>query len=156
MVIFSPIVERVENSRHYVLLIFIALTALVMAGCSTTPISENDAGAAQEKHVYDYGREIRDQRPNTARVIFLRDKGFFGSFCTHVISINGTKAFALDAGESFVAYLDPGEYFFSMELGGGGCPNTVLSENAFLETDEVQLYRISAHSSYQFSFTRVR
>lgn len=141
--------------RHYLSLILIGLTALTMAGCHTTPISEEASDAPKERLVYSYGREIRNQRPNTARVTFLRDKGFSGSGCTHYISINGTEAFALHSGDGFVAYLDPGEYIFSVKLSGGLCPGTALSETAFLEPDEVQIYRLSSSFS-QISFTRVR
>lgn len=129
---------------------------LLLSACSTAPVPIESARPAQQRHVYPLGLKLSAHKPDSARVTFIRDTGFSGSGCTSVIKINGEEAFALDAGEVFTIFLAPGDYFFTRAFGGGLCPNTELSQNASLQANEEQVYRLLMNSNMDAFLTRIK
>ncbi len=87
---------------------------------------------------------------------FLRDSGFLGSGCSHDLYVNNRKAFAIRAGEGISLALEPGEYLFRLETGGGACPNVAISEDATLKRGDARVYRVLIPSDITLRMTRIQ
>ena len=130
------------------------LASLVLAGCSTSPVTESTATPVPPDRVYS--ESLLKERANTAKVSFFRDSGFRGAGCTLTVLISGERAFALRPAEFGIVYLKPGKYFFGMETGGGLCPNISESQNTILEAGAEETYRILAPAGMGPRLTRVK
>ncbi|MBC3435818.1 hypothetical protein HU735_10375 [Pseudomonas sp. BW16M2] len=135
--------------------ILIGLASLVLlAGCSTTPVSEGSARQIPAERIYDQS-VIRKVSADESTVTFLRDEGFYGSGCSHVVYVNNRKAFAIRSGEGIRIHLAPGSYFFRLETGAGMCPNIATSQNSELKPGAHEAYRILLPSDGSLRLTRI-
>ena len=137
-------------------IIVLALAALLLSACSTTPIAIDMAKEIPSERLYEASFVASDNINGKALVDFTRDSGFIGSGCSHTMYIDNVKAFAMHQGEGITVQLDPGDHFFRIELGAGICPNEAYSQNVSLKTGEHQAYRILTSSNFNLSFTRIR
>ncbi|MDH0301836.1 MULTISPECIES: hypothetical protein [unclassified Pseudomonas] len=132
------------------------LAALVMlAGCSTTPVSEDHARQIPADRIYDQAL-MKPVSKDESTVTFLRDEGFYGSGCSHVVYVNNRKAFAIRSGEGVRIHLAPGSYFFRLETGAGMCPNIATSQNSELKPGAHETYRILLPSDGSLRLTRIQ
>jgi hypothetical protein len=136
-----------------------AITALVffaLAGCSTSPVTEQTANPIPSERVYAPEYVKSGDLPGKAEVVFLRDTGIFGSGCTHDVYVNNTKVFAIRSGEFIQLSLEPGPYFFRLETGSGMCPDISTSQDADLKAGSKVAYRILLPSDGSLRLTRIR
>lgn len=97
--------------------------AIALAGC-TTPITPNEAKPATQL----FGSFSNPSNGNAA-VVVTRDAGIMGSACNYHVSFDGTEAAVLSPGQSFKAYMAPGEHRLTAENNwacGGGLENTQI------------------------------
>lgn len=135
---------------------FIGLVSLaVLVGCSTTPVSEDHARQIPPDRIYDRAL-TKTSSSEESTVTFLRDEGFFGSGCSHVVYVNNRKAFAIRSGEGIRLHLAPGSYFFRLETGVGMCPNIATSQSSDLKPGAHEEYRILLPSDGSLRLTRVQ
>ncbi|BCD88066.1 hypothetical protein PSm6_44730 [Pseudomonas solani] len=133
----------------------VVLAVLLLAGCSTSPVTEGQAKAISSDRVYApdlVGRADSE----SAKATFLRDEGYFGSGCSHVIYVNNRKAFAIRQGEGVSLRLQPGEYSFRLETGAGMCPNIATSQDITLKPGSAVTYRILLPSDGNLRLTRIQ
>jgi len=134
------------------------LTIALLVGCSTSPVTEQDAKPIPAERVYQpsmvagQGREANGE----ALVTFLRDSGYYGSGCSHDMYINNVKAFAIRQGEFVRLRLPAGSYFFRLETGGGLCPNIATSQSSQLKAADSESYRILLPSDGNLRLTRIK
>jgi len=137
--------------------ISIALIGLsvTLNGCSTVPVTAETAKLIAPERIYQkdvFSRQDEDQ----AQVIFLRDKGFTGSGCSHDIYVNNVKIFSIRSNEKASIYLKPDYYIFRLETGGGMCPNIATSQEAELKPKSMAEYRILLPSDMNLRLTRIK
>ena len=137
--------------------ILVAVLSLFwLIGCSTAPISEATGSRVISERIYDQSLTVAPSNSVYGTVSFLRDKGFSGGGCTHVISINGKKAFAIRQGEHMTVFLPPGDHLLGLETGGGLCPNIAISQDLRLSANQSVSYRILLPSDGSLRLTRVK
>ncbi|WIF69760.1 hypothetical protein QN096_11680 [Metapseudomonas otitidis] len=131
------------------------LAGLVLTGCSTSPVTEQQAEVIPGDRIY--APELVG-RPGAgdARATFLRDSGIFGSACSHDVYVNNRKAFSIRQGEGISLRLQPGDYTFRLETGAGMCPNVATSQDVTLKPDSAVTYRILLPSDGSLRLTRTR
>lgn len=134
-----------------------ALALAALAGCSTSPVTEQAAKTIPTERVYHpemfAGQRSADE---AATVVFLRDSGMFGSGCSHDVFVNNVKVFSIRQGEYAKLSLRPGSYFFRLETGGGLCPNIATSQNSELKPGASEAYRILLPSDGSLRLTRIQ
>lgn len=133
-----------------------ALVLVILAGCSTSPVTEATADPVPPERVYASQYVKPGEPAGKAEVVFLRDSGVFGSGCTHDVYVNNTKAFAIKSGEFIQLSLEPGSYFFRLETGSGICPDISTSQDAVLKADSKVAYRILLPSDGSLRLTRIK
>jgi outer membrane protein assembly factor BamB len=122
------------------------LLALAAAGCvtipdSTTPITVQSGKPVAAERVYQ--RELgTPSLGNSAKVVFLRDAGAPGSYCTHKILVDGRVVFAIRGGEHQTLYLAPGRHLLGLDIEGGVCPALSLRYQTVLSDKSEETYRI--------------
>lgn len=127
--------------------------AVLLAGCSTVPVADGQGKAVPTDRIY--ASEYLQASPDrTASIYIARDKGYFGSGCSHDILLNNHKVLALRQGEAATLHVIPGAYFLKLETGGGLCPNVSTSQNLSLENGESQSYRVLLPSDGSLRLTR--
>jgi hypothetical protein len=134
----------------------IALMVLVSSGCSTTPVTESSGRQVSSAMIYNPLLAKTPESKDFASVTILRDSGFFGHGCTHIVSVDGQKAFAIDPGEFLTVYLPPGDHFIGVETGGGLCPNISISQDVRLVSGQRASYRILLPSDGSLRLTRIK
>lgn len=129
------------------------IAAALLAGCSTVPVSDGQGRAVPADRIYapEYLQPTQDR---TATIYVARDKGFFGSGCSHDILLNNQKVLALRQGETATLHVPPGAYFLKLETGGGLCSNISTSQNLTLGQGERQAYRVLLPSDGNLRLTR--
>jgi len=132
-----------------------ALALVALAGCSTSPVTEEKARVIPADRIYAADL-VGAGSENMAEVIFLRDSGYLGSGCSHDVYVNNRKAFAIRQGEGIGLSLKPGAYFFRLETGGGLCPNVATSQDADLKPGSSTGYRILIPSDGSLRLTRIK
>ena len=132
------------------------LLALVLSGCSTTPITKETGNQVPQDRIYpEYLEMIKDKEDLSTLTIF-RDKGFVGAACEHDFFINGVKAFTINDKEFIDLKLPPSDYFFRIDTGKALCTNVSLSLETVLRKNELREYRISISAAGQIGFSRAK
>jgi len=134
---------------------FIAALVILLAACSTTPVTKATATRVPPSRIYA-PQFVTQQAGATARVSFFRDSGFVGGGCTHTIFVNGVRAFAIEPAEYIVLYLQPGRYLFQLKTGAGICPDIDISQATTLEPGSNEAYRILLPSDGGLRLTRIK
>jgi len=134
-----------------------ALVVALLAGCSTSPVTEQTAKTIPADRVYQPEMVATSANAQeAATVVFLRDAGVFGSGCSHDMFVNNVKVFSIRQGEFIRLSLTAGSYFFRLETGGGICPNIATSENTELKPGGHEAYRILLPSDGNLRLTRIQ
>lgn len=136
-------------------LLIAGVVSLVLAGCSTTPVNPQSAASVPGERIYKH-EYFSQQGSGSARVTFLRDKGFLGGGCSHDMYVNNIKAFSIRPNEKAVIHLEPDYYIFRLETGGGLCPNIATSQEAELKPNADAEYRILLPSDTSLRLTRIK
>ncbi|MET3149117.1 UNVERIFIED_ORG: hypothetical protein ABIC77_000311 [Stenotrophomonas geniculata] len=115
--------------------------AVLVAGCSSTPVTPGTAKAVSASRVYD-ASYLNGSAERSATINVTRDKGFAGGGCSFDILINDQKVVALKPGESASMHVVPGSYFLKLEAGGGLCQNVSTFQNVTVAAGDELAYRI--------------
>lgn len=135
----------------------IPLIAMVLTGCSTAPITEQQAKDIPAGRIYDRSLLSTGKAPGMGEVTFLRDQGTSGSACDHHVYVDNVRAFTIRRGEGVRLSLEVGEHFFRLEQGRGLCPNAAVSVETRVSDNADQAYRIAFESnSGAIRFVRMR
>ncbi|MGV0085918.1 hypothetical protein EEAAV_18930 [Rahnella aceris] len=106
--------------------LLIAVLALGLAGCSTTPVSSSLAKEVSASSSYQF-------KQGYAPVTIIRDKGIVAGACAITTFINGNKVAELNTGEKVVAYVEPGEVIIGAGFVGSGlCNGAPRKEREFI------------------------
>ncbi len=135
--------------------IFFALTILMLAGCSTTPVDLTTAKKIPDERIYDTTMTSQNDERNTS-ITFLRDAGYLGSGCSHEVFVDNNKLFAIRAGEVIKVFLKEGEHFIRLETGHGLCPNISISQDVRMVKGKDQEYRILLPSDGSLRLSRIK
>lgn len=133
----------------------IAVAVLMLAACSTTPITQQSARPVPSERIHEVSYVGPATDASEATVVFLRDSGGHGSACTHDIYVNTTKVFSIRQGEQITLRIPAGQHFFRLESGGGLCPNISTSQESILSEGARQVYRILLPSDSSLRLTRI-
>jgi hypothetical protein len=135
-------------------LTLLALLAIMISGCSTTPIKLEAAKPIPPEHIYN--KSYLNHKEGNEYIHIIRDQGFTGSACSHTIFIDNDKAFDIQPGQAISVSLEPGNHFFRLDLGAGLCPNESYSQATYLALGEPQTFRISISSNMNIMLTRIK
>lgn len=124
-----------------------AVTAALIAGCSSTPVDPGSAKRVPTDRTFAYQAGI----PGGATLVISRDNGFWASGgCFATVLIDGKKAARINTGETVKFELKPGRHIVGIagdDDGSGLCAMQIgqpVKETATeLATGEVQKFRIS-------------
>ena len=130
---------------HRVLLT--SMAALVLAGCSSTPVDTGTAKPVPAERLFAYQASV----PGGSTLVVSRDNGFWASGgCYATLLIDGKKAARINTGEVSRFSLKPGRHVVGIagdEEGSGLCALQIgqpVKETATdLATGEVQKFRVS-------------
>lgn len=115
--------------------LFIALLALLLAGCATKPVLTSQAKNVPDVRVLN-SEFLISKTQNNGMVTIKRDSGFSGSACLTRVYIDGKEIADLDTSEKVVIYPTLGNHVFSAwpkGVCGGGmveATGTVTKENS--------------------------
>lgn len=121
-------------------LFFVVVGAVTLAGCSTSPISAEQADPVPSSRLYGFQSRIS---AGDGVLTVTRDTGFTGSACNVRIAVNNRLVAEIGSGETASFYLKPDTYIVSLDPGamcGGG-----LKEREVVISGKAQKrYRVSA------------
>lgn len=99
--------------KKLLILMFIGFSIL---GCSTTPISLNEAKDVPKERVFKFQNDVS----NYANLVLIRDKGLVGSGCYINVFINGEEAARLETKERVSLYAPSGNIIIGSSIQGKG------------------------------------
>lgn len=97
--------------------ILIAMLALGLAGCATSPVTSDQARPVPPERMLAFGTG----EPASSGVLSVtRDSGFLGGGCYLGFYIDGQLAAKFDTAEKGIFYVKPGEHVIGIGNPGGG------------------------------------
>jgi len=93
------------------LIVFVA--TLVVAACSTTPVSISHAQLVPRSQVLAPAFQTPSSS-RTEKVLLVRDKGFMGSLARTLVAVDGRDIVILKPSQQFVFFLSPGHHMFTV------------------------------------------
>lgn len=122
----------------------ISLLALCvfMAGCSTSPISSQEAAPVPEQRLHAF----QNTEAGSSKLLVTRDEGLLGSGCRTNTYIDGTHAAEVGAGETAGFYLVPGRHIVGVKP-RGVCMGGLKEAEVITKKNEESRYRISIDST---------
>ncbi|MFS6858910.1 hypothetical protein [Citrobacter freundii] len=125
----------------------IILLAVMMVGCATKPVTNEQAKDVPAKQIIDNTMLVKND--GTGKVIIKRDSGFMGSACLTRVYVDGKEIADLDTAEKITVYPKLGDHIFSAwpkGVCGGG-----MSEQSGKVTESATLmYRIGYGTNGDF------
>ncbi|MFJ2381587.1 hypothetical protein [Pseudomonas protegens] len=122
--------------------IFVAIVAVVLAGCASTAISVRGAKPVPADEVHAF-----QSRPSgdSGTITVVRDSGAVGSGCDIVVYVDGRKAAKIGTSQRATFYLPPGSPNLGAGLAGSGlCTGAAIRTIAgTVLPGKESLYRIS-------------
>ncbi|NAN54822.1 hypothetical protein EX349_26880 [Pseudomonas protegens] len=121
----------------------LAISSALLSGCSTSPISSNQADPVSANRLTAFQSKPAGQY---GTLIVTRDSGFTGSACNTILYIDGEKSAAIGSGETTQFYLPAGERIIgvnSTTICGGGLKERSL----VMQSGDTKKYRISIDTS---------
>lgn len=119
-----------------------ALTLALLAGCSSSAISVDQAEQVPANELYAYQAKPSGE---SGKVTIVRDSGMVGSGCDIVIYVDGRKAGKIGTSQRASFYLPPGTPSLGAGLAGSGlCVGAAIRTiSANVQADKESFYRIS-------------
>jgi hypothetical protein len=128
-----------------------AATALLalMTGCSTSPVSFDQAKPVPVERVLAYGKKPAGPY-GTIQV--ARDTGFVGGGCFVAIHVDGRPVARIDTGEAVSLFVPAGDHLVGLgadELGSGLCSwsGQLKEQTATLKAGQVKRFRIGGDTN---------
>jgi hypothetical protein len=131
------------DSQTMRLIGLLAISSIILAGCSTSPIPSDQAAPVPASRLTAFQSKPTGQY---GTLIVTRDSGFTGSACYTILYIDGKKSAEIGSGETAKFYLPVGERIIganSTTMCGGGLKERSLVMGA----DDTKKYRISIDTS---------
>ena len=127
--------------------ILLTAAAVLLAGCSSTPVEPGSAKRVPAVRVYAYQAAV----PGGATLVVSRDNGFWASGgCLATVLIDGKKVSRMDTGEIVKFKVKPGRHIVGIagdDEGNGLCAmqigQPVKETAAEVSSGETQKFRIS-------------
>lgn len=127
--------------------ILLTAAAVLLAGCSSTPVEPGSAKRVPADRVYAYQAAV----PGGATLVVSRDNGFWASGgCMATVLIDGKRAARINTGEVVKFHVKPGRHIVGIagdDEGNGLCAMQIgqpVKETASeVASGEIQKYRIS-------------
>lgn len=116
-----------------------ATAVFALTGCATSTVAPHQAKLVPADRVYHQPALSADA---TARAVFVRDAGVFGSGVYLHLIVDGKKAASLDPGEKVELLLAPGEHIFGIVPTDLFGMSAVRSIDQHLRAGERYYYRI--------------
>jgi hypothetical protein len=117
----------------------IAVAALLLAGCATQPVPDENARSISEDHVLD--TQFLKQVPGTGEVTIIRDSGTMGSTCAVPFYVDGEPIAEFRTMEKLVLFLPAGSHILSVRL-DGFCGRAMSEIETLIKADHASKYRI--------------
>lgn len=120
----------------------VAVIALLLSGCSTSPVSYDQAQPVPPDRLHDYQQSGADM----ARLSVTRDSGILGSACMTDTMIDGKLSAEIKPGEIAAFQVPPGRHIIGAKpqgICGGGLIETEVRADA----GQQYRYRISINST---------
>lgn len=123
-----------------------ALALTLLAGCSSNPISVNDAVQAPRDEIYAFQSKLSGQ---SAKLTVVRDSGINASGCDFIIYLDGRKAAKLGSGEKASFYVATGQINIGAGVSGSGLcvGQSIKTVSATIQPDKQVIYRVSSDMS---------
>lgn len=123
-----------------------ALALIVLAGCSTTPMSAQDAAPVPSDELYAFQSKTADAN---SRITVIRDGGFVGSGCDLVFYIEGRRSAKIGPGQRASFYVEPGPVNLGTGLAESGlCAGAAIRTiSANIKAGTENQFRISGDMS---------
>jgi len=118
------------------------VAVMLLAGCSSNPISVNEAVQAPSDEIYAF-----QSRPAGAygTVTVVRDGGVNSSACDFVIYVDGKRAAKLGSGEKASFFVEPGSLNIGAGPGSGLCAGPAIrTVAATAQANKEVIYRVSS------------
>ncbi len=125
-------------------LMSLIILSLLLAGCATTPISNEEAISVPVDASYLH------QTANTGKVTIKRDSGYAASLCSTQIFVNAVPIANIDISEKVVIYLPAKDYIFSA-LANGICAGGLTEINGTVQAGKELTFRVGYGSNGEFS-----
>lgn len=135
--LFNNHLNVTMNRQTYVLP---ALAMFLAVGCSTTPISTQEALPVPSDRLFDEGKRFSAQAPNTGYVVVKRDSGIMGSACSTRIYVDGKPVGDIDPSEKMGLYLPEGEHILSAQP-NGVCSGTMTEVHTTVRAGSQSAFR---------------
>ncbi|MFJ9531237.1 hypothetical protein [Herbaspirillum sp. NPDC101396] len=128
-------------------LIVVGVTALILAGCATTPVSLGDATAVPAERIFAQASGAAKDWP---RITVVRDSGYLASGCDFGFYLDGRLAARMAVGERFSIEVPPGEHILGAAIVGRALCSFGEDQRreiaSIVQPGEKKVYRISARS----------
>jgi hypothetical protein len=123
-----------------------AVAVMLLAGCSTSPMSARDADPVPGDELYAFQSKTAS---TTSRITVIRDGGFVGSGCDLVFYIEGRRAAKIGPGQRASFYVEPGAVNLGTGLAESGlCAGAAIKTiSANLKPGTESRFRISGDMS---------
>lgn len=122
-------------------------SALLVAGCATTPIPTGQAPSVPRSRVL--APDYLQPRAGYGRVIVKRDEGFSASACNTRILANGAPIAEISTGEKVVFYLPPGDQMIAA-IAAGICAGGLTEAKVSVSPKRTATYRVGYGSNGEF------
>jgi hypothetical protein len=119
------------------LLIAFAVCGMLLAGCSTTPVSIGEADPVPANRHLSFKQSAR----GTVPVVIRRDSGFMSSACATQVFVNGSIAAYVRSGEIVTLHIPAGNIILGAQP-DGICAGGLIEREATLIPGRTAHYRI--------------
>ncbi|EAX8475141.1 hypothetical protein CQK57_03325 [Salmonella enterica] len=128
-------------------MILVCAVGLVLTGCATKPVSNEDAKPVPLKQVID--ASLLDKKEGTGQVIIKRDSGIFGSACLSRVYVDGKEVADIDPSQKLTIYPTIGDHIFS-SWPKGICGGGMSEQAGKVVEDKTLMYRIGYGSNGEY------
>ncbi|EHK2055064.1 hypothetical protein OGY14_21630 [Citrobacter sp. Cpo073] len=125
----------------------IILLAVMMVGCATKPVTNEQAKDVPAKQIIDNTMLVKND--GTGKVIIKRDSGFMGSACLTRVYVDGKEVADLDTAEKVTVYPKLGDHIFSA-WPKGVCGGGMSEQSGKVTENATLMYRIGYGTNGDF------
>ena len=128
------------------------LLALLLTGCSTVPVTLNEAKDAPPANVLG---KVQVASSQPAKLTIIRDKSALGgSVVSFYVLVNGVQVVRLSTGEKYTLPVEPGEVFLSVRSDAIGATNKPLQIETTFKPAKSYVYRVGNDSNWLLNLQR--
>jgi hypothetical protein len=121
--------------------ILLLLPVLLLVGCSTSPISSDQADPVPSDRLYAFTAKAE------SRLVVTRDTGILGGACNYKLYIDGKYAAAFGSGETATFGLKPGNHILGIAAGPPCGGAGLIESEVTIDAGQTLKRRIAINSS---------